>query len=111
MNARLELVKQFAEEQMHLGVASDIKSGCDLQDLLSIAMEDPRFIALGLCRGDKGMVSFDGYHGDTALCAFLELGTKSNGNPLVSSLQILHGRGGIVEIQQAIERLIKRQSR
>lgn len=111
MNARLKLLQEFAEEQARLGTHSDIGSGCDLQDLLSIAMEDQRFIELGLHRGSKGMVAFGEAHGDEALCRFLGLGTKSNGAPLAVSLNYLHGRGGIVEIQHTIELLIKRNSR
>lgn len=111
MNERMKLVQAFAEEQAKLGSHSDIKGGCDLQDLMSLAMEDPRFIALGLHRGDKGMVAFDGCHGDAALCRFLGLTFKGSSLiPTVSSVGYLHGRGGIVEIQKTIERLIKRNS-
>lgn len=111
MSAHLEMVELFAEEQGRLGSASEVKSGCDLQDLLSLAMEDERFISLGLHRGDKGMVAYGGCHGDTALCRFLGLGTKSNGVPLATSMACLHGRGGISEIQKTISLMKKRESR
>jgi len=113
MNKRLELVQQFADEQARLGSRSHIKGGCDLQDLMSSAMEDPRFIALGLHRGDKGMVAFEDSHGDAALCRFMGLATKSNspGTPTSGSIGILHGKGGILEIQKTIQRLIKQENR
>lgn len=111
MNERLALVQRFADEQAKLGIHSEIRSGCDLQDLMSLAMEDQRFNALGLHRGDKGMVSFAGLHGDGALCEFLGLATKANSSiPTVGSLAILHGTVGIIGIQKAIERLVKRSS-
>lgn len=113
MNTRLELVQRFADEQARLGTHSEIRGGCDLQDLMSLAMEDQRFNALGLHRGDKGMVAFEGCHGDAALCHFMGLATKANSpnTPTSGSLGILHGKGGILEIQKTIQRLIKRENR
>lgn len=111
MNKRLELVQRFADEQAKLGTHSEIRGGCDLQDLMSLAMEDQRFNALGLHRGEKGMVSFAGLHGDAALCEFLGLSTKANSStPTAASVATLHGAVGIIGIQKAIERLVKRYS-
>lgn len=107
---RLQLVSQIAEEQQRLGINSDLGTHADLRDLFSgVAMDDPRFNAIGLCRGDKGMVAYGGKHGDAALCLFMNLPTKGKcGNPTAASHKILHTEEGIEAILKTVTRLSAR---